>query len=48
MLEEAKQYYRTSWTLIFIPGFAIYITVLSMTLTGNGIRDAIDVRLHRK
>jgi peptide/nickel transport system permease protein len=48
MLQEAKQYYRTAWTLIFIPGFAIYITVLSMTLTGNGIRDAMDVRLHRK
>jgi peptide/nickel transport system permease protein len=48
MLQEAKQYYRTAWTLIFIPGFMIYITVLSMTLTGNGIRDAMDVRLHRK
>jgi peptide/nickel transport system permease protein len=47
MLQEAKQYYRTAWTLIFIPGFAIYITVLAMTLTGNGVRDAIDVRLHR-
>jgi ABC-type dipeptide/oligopeptide/nickel transport system permease subunit len=48
MLEEAKQYYRTAWWLIFIPGFMIYVTVLSMTLTGNGIRDAIDVKLHRK
>ena len=48
MLEEAQQFYRTSWWLIFIPGFAIYITVLSMTLTGNGIRDAIDVRLPEK
>jgi ABC-type dipeptide/oligopeptide/nickel transport system permease subunit len=48
MLEEAQQFYRTSWWLIFIPGFAIYITVLSMTLTGNGVRDAIDVRLQRK
>jgi ABC-type dipeptide/oligopeptide/nickel transport system permease subunit len=48
MLEEAQQFYRTAWWLIFIPGFAIYITVLSMTLTGNGIRDAIDVRLQRK
>ncbi len=48
MLQEAKQFYRDSWTLIFIPGFMIYITVLSMTLTGNGIRDAIDVRLQRK
>ncbi len=48
MLQEAKQYYRTAWTLIFIPGFMIYITVLAMTLTGNGVRDAIDVRLQRK
>ena len=48
MLEESQQCYRTSWWLIFIPGFAIYITVLSMTLTGNGVRDAIDVRLQRK
>jgi len=48
MLQESQQYYRTAWTLIFIPGFAIYITVLSMTMTGNGIRDAMDVRLAKR
>jgi peptide/nickel transport system permease protein len=48
MLQESQQFYRTAWTLIFIPGFAIYITVLSLTMTGNGIRDAMDVRLHRR
>ena len=48
MLQESQQFYRTTWTLIFIPGFAIYITVLSMTLTGNGIRDAMDVKLARR
>jgi peptide/nickel transport system permease protein len=48
MLQESTQFYRTAWTLIFIPGFAIYITVLSMTLTGNGIRDAMDVKLSRR
>jgi peptide/nickel transport system permease protein len=48
MLQESQQFYRTAWTLIFIPGFAIYITVLAMTLTGNGIRDAMDVRLHKR
>ena len=44
MLQEAKQFYRINWPLIFIPGFMIYITVLSLTLAGNGIRDALDVR----
>ncbi len=48
MLQESQQFYRTAWTLIFIPGFAIYITVLSMTLTGNGIRDAMDVKLSKR
>lgn len=48
MLQESQQFYRTAWTLIFIPGFAIYITVLSMTMTGNGIRDAMDVRLAKR
>lgn len=47
MLQEAKQFYRVDWPLIFIPGFAIYITVLSLTLAGNGIRDALDVRNRR-
>lgn len=47
MLQEAKQFYRSNWPLVFIPGFMIYITVLSLTLAGNGIRDALDVRNRR-
>lgn len=47
MLQEAKQFYRVDWPLIFIPGFMIYITVLSLTLAGNGFRDALDVRNRR-
>ena len=47
MLQEAKQFYRTNWPLVFIPGFMIYITVLSLTLAGNGVRDALDVRNRR-
>ncbi len=30
--------------LAFIPGFAIMLLVLAFTLTGNGLRDAMDVR----
>lgn len=47
MLQEAKQFYRSNWPLVFIPGFMIYITVLSLTLAGNGFRDALDVRNRR-
>jgi peptide/nickel transport system permease protein len=46
MLQDAKQFVRTSWTLVFIPGFAIYISVLSIYLVGNGLRDALDPRLN--
>ncbi len=46
MLEGAKDYYSTSWTNVFIPGFAIYITVLAINLVGNGLRDALDPRLN--
>ena len=30
--------------LAFIPGFAIMLLVLAFTLSGNGLRDAMDVR----
>jgi peptide/nickel transport system permease protein len=46
MLEDAKDYYTKSWTNVFIPGFAIYITVLAINLVGNGLRDALDPRLN--
>ncbi len=47
MLQDAKQYVRLEWTLVFIPGFAIYITVLCLYLVGNGLRDALDPRLNQ-
>jgi peptide/nickel transport system permease protein len=44
MLEQAKDFYSASWTNVFIPGCMIYITVLAISLVGNGLRDAIDPR----
>jgi len=44
MLQEAQGFYRRSWTNVFFPGFMIYITVLSINLVGNGLRDALDPR----
>lgn len=46
MLEEANDFYRDSWTFVFIPGFAIYLAALSFNLIGNGLRDALDPRLN--
>jgi peptide/nickel transport system permease protein len=45
MLQEAAPFYTQSWTNVFIPGFAIYLTVLAINLVGNGLRDALDPRL---
>jgi len=46
MLQDAKQFVRTSWTLVFIPGLMIYITVLCINLVGTSLRDALDPRLN--
>lgn len=48
MLQESKQFYRTNWTLIFIPGITIYIAALSINLVGVGLRDALDPHLRNK
>jgi peptide/nickel transport system permease protein len=45
MLQDATSFYTRSWWNVFLPGFAIYITVLSINLVGNGLRDALDPRL---
>jgi peptide/nickel transport system permease protein len=47
MLAEAQPFYQTNWTNVFFPGFAIFLTALSINLVGNGLRDALDPRLER-
>ena len=46
MLEVASGFYTQSWWNVFLPGFAIYLTVLAINLVGNGLRDALDPRLN--
>jgi peptide/nickel transport system permease protein len=46
MLENAREYFTRSWPNVFIPGFLIFLTVLSISLVGNGLRDALDPRLN--
>ncbi|HEV2527853.1 MAG TPA: ABC transporter permease [Thermomicrobiales bacterium] len=45
MLQESQAVFRQSWTVVFIPGFMVFLTALCMSLVGNGIRDAVDPRL---
>ena len=45
ILSSGKDYIDRAWWLTFFPGLAIFVTVLSYNLLGEGIRDAVDPRL---
>ncbi len=47
MLTNATTYLTKSKGLVFIPGFFLAITVLSLTLIGYALRDALDPRLSK-
>lgn len=44
MLNNARQFYRVAPHAVTYPGLAIMITVLSLNLLGDGLRDAFDPR----
>ena len=45
MLAGGRQYLRHAWHVTTFPGLAIMITILSLNLLGDGLRDALDPRL---
>jgi peptide/nickel transport system permease protein len=45
MLAESRIYIADAWWLVTFPGLAIMITILSINLLGDGLRDALDPRL---
>jgi ABC-type dipeptide/oligopeptide/nickel transport system permease subunit len=48
MLAEGKaDFYQAWWTLVF-PGAAIFLTVLSLNMLGDVLRDALDPRSERR
>lgn len=49
MLTDAQNQYvlKNRWWQWIPPGFAIFITVMSLNLLGDGLRDALDPRLKR-
>ncbi len=47
MVAEGRDYIVTSWWLSVIPGLAIMLTVLSMNLFGDWLRDYLDPKLRQ-
>jgi peptide/nickel transport system permease protein len=47
MLADGRNYLRHAWWITTFPGLAIMLTVLSINLLGDGLRDALDPRMTR-
>ena len=47
MLAGGRQYIRYAWHITTFPGIALVITLMSLTLVGDGVRDALDPRMKR-
>ena len=47
MLSEARDLISRAWWAVTFPGLAILITVLSINLMGDGLRDALDPKMKR-
>lgn len=45
MLSTGRAYIGLNWHMTFFPGLAIFLTVLSFNLLGDGLRDALDPKL---
>lgn len=45
MLASGRAYMRDSAYIVMAPGLAIFVTILSLNLLGDGLRDALDPRL---
>ena len=45
MLADGRDYITGAWWLATLPGLAIMLTILSINLLGDGLRDALDPRL---
>lgn len=45
MLSSGRQYMRGHWWISTFPGIAIMLTIFSLNVLGDGLRDALDPRL---
>ncbi|MDR7316105.1 ABC transporter permease [Brevibacillus nitrificans] len=47
MLSSGREHIRDVWHVTAFPGLALVLTVVSLTLVGDGLRDALDPRMKR-
>ncbi|MDQ2786418.1 MAG: ABC transporter permease [Chloroflexota bacterium] len=47
MLSLGRQYLQRAWWVTVFPGLAIMLTVLSVNMVGDAVRDALDPKLRR-
>ena len=45
MVSTGRQFFRAAWWVCAFPGLAIMLTILSLNLLGDGLRDALDPKL---
>jgi peptide/nickel transport system permease protein len=48
LISDGRKVLRTDWTVAFLPGAMILMTVLSISLLGQGINDTLNPRLSRQ
>ncbi len=48
IMAEGRTYFQLSPWIIFYPGIALAVTVLSVNILGDGLRDTLDPRIARK
>jgi dipeptide transport system permease protein len=47
MLADSREFIRSSPWMVTLPGLAILVTVVSINLAGDGLRDALDPKMRR-
>ena len=47
MLAGGREYLRQAWWIATFPGVALTVTLIALTLVGDGLRDAMDPRMKR-
>ena len=48
MLGSSRQYVLSAWWSVVIPGTAIFLTVLAVSLVGDGLNDALNPKLRER
>lgn len=48
MIGSSRQYILSSWWAVAIPGAAIFVTVLAVSLIGDGLNDALNPKLRER